>query len=121
MIEAIAWEPHKHPTMHFPAPRPFQAATRERAREAVRNGYRHIMICSPTGSGKTILALYLIFEALERGKRAVFVADRITLINQTAETAWKLGFRDFGVIQAKHIMTRAEAPFQIASAQTLAR
>jgi superfamily II DNA or RNA helicase len=120
MTDAL-WEPHKHPAMKFPAPRPFQAATRARAREAVRNGYRKIMVCSPTGSGKTIFAMYLIFEALERGKCVVFVCDRITLINQTAETAWKLGFRDFGVIQAQHPLTRPEAPFQIASAQTLAR
>jgi DNA repair protein RadD len=109
------------PRRDFPPPRPFQAATREKLRERIWQGDRRIMVCSPTGSGKTVLAMYLIDEALKKKKTAIFVADRITLIDQTAETAYSLGLTQHGIILADHWRFNAGLPFQIASAQTLAR
>lgn len=105
----------------LPPPRPFQLATHAAAREAIAAGTRRILIYSPTGSGKTILALYLINEALRKQRRAIFVADRITLIDQTSATAYQHGLVPHGIIQANHPMADPSLPFQIASAQTLGR
>lgn len=102
-------------------PRPFQVSTRERLRDGRAAGHRCQMVCSPTGSGKTILAMYLIDECLKRGRRAIFVADRITLIEQTSATASRLGLVEHGVIQGHHHKEDFSLPFQIGSAQTLAR
>lgn len=79
------------------------------------------MHISPTGSGKTILALYLIAEALKKLRRAIFVADRITLIDQTSATAYQHGLMPHGIIQADHPMADPRLPFQSANAQTLGR
>jgi superfamily II DNA or RNA helicase len=74
-----------------------------------------------TVTHNTYLGLWLISQAMKRGKRAVFVCDRTTLINQTSATADGYGLTDHGVIQADHYRTKPWLPFQIASVQTLAR
>ncbi|KAF3997519.1 DEAD/DEAH box helicase [Glaciimonas immobilis] len=105
----------------FPEPRPFQATAREKLRAGFVAGHRCQMVMSPTGSGKTILAMFLIHESLLRGKRVIFVADRKTLINQTSEVADSLGLISHGVLMSNHWRCNPSLPFQIASAQTLAR
>ena len=105
----------------FPTPRPFQDTAHEALRQGVRDGHRCQMLMAPTGAGKTILALRIAHEALLRGKRAVFVCDRTTLIEQTSATADRLGLGAHGIIKADHWRTDYSQPFQIASAQTLAR
>lgn len=105
----------------FPTPRPFQTAAREKLRAGFAAGHRCQMLMSPTGSGKTILAMFLIQESLMRNKRVIFVADRRTLINQTSEVADSLGLISHSVLMAGHWRFNPALPFQIASAQTLAR
>lgn len=105
----------------FPTPRPFQSSAREKLRAGFVDGHRSQMVMSPTGSGKTILAMFLIHESLQRGKRAIFVADRRTLINQTSEVADSLGLISHSVMMAGHWRFNPVLPFQIASAQTLAK
>jgi superfamily II DNA or RNA helicase len=105
----------------FPEPRPFQQSAREKLRTGFVAGHRCQMVMSPTGSGKTILAMFLIQEALLKNKRVIFVADRRTLINQTSEVADSLGLISHGVMMADHWRYNVHLPFQIASAQTLAR
>lgn len=107
--------------MSFPAPREFQQRAHEALREGVRAGHRCQVLMAPTGGGKTYLGLRIAHEALERGKRVVFVCDRTTLINQTSETCDRYGLTEHGIIQADHWRTRPQHALQIASAQTLAR
>lgn len=104
----------------FPEPRPFQIAARESLRAGFVEGHRRQMVSSPTGSGKTILAMFLIREALLRGKRVIFVADRRTLINQTSEVADAVGLIEHSVMMSGHWRFNPALPFQIASAQTVA-
>jgi len=105
----------------FPEPRPFQSAAHDSLRQGIRDGHRCQLLMSPTGSGKTYLGLRIAHEALAKGKRAIFVCDRTTLIDQTSATADRYGLSAHGVIQANHWRTDYAKPFQIASAQTLAR
>jgi DNA repair protein RadD len=105
----------------FPDPRPFQVSAHEKLRDGRRAGHKNQMLMAPTGAGKTYLGLRVIHEALLRGKRALFVCDRTTLINQTSERADEYGLSAHGILQAKHWRTNLDMPFQIASAQTLAR
>jgi superfamily II DNA or RNA helicase len=79
------------------------------------------MIMAPTGAGKTYLGLRICNEAMQRGKRAVFLCDRTTLINQTSAAADGYGLKDHGVIQANHWRRQPEQLLQIASAQTIAK
>jgi len=72
---------------------------------------------APTGAGKLFCGLMLVRGALDKGKRALFVCDRITLIDQASAVADSYGL-NHGVIQADHPRKNDE-PFQICSAQTL--
>lgn len=107
--------------MSFPAPREFQSRAHEALRDGVRAGHRCQVLMAATGAGKTYLGLRLAHEAVERGRRAVFVCDRTTLIDQTSRTADRYGLTDHGVVQADHWRAKPHAPLQIASVQTLAR
>src|SRR5690349_13466578 len=104
----------------FPEPREFQKRTRERLIEGFREGHRCQIVMAPTGAGKSYVGLYLIGEALKKGKRCLFVCDRKTLIEQTSRVADSYGLSDHGVIQAQHWRNN-DALFQICSAQTLAK
>ena len=106
--------------MSFPEPRAFQVRTLEKLREGFRANHRAQLIMAPTGSGKTYMGLHLISEALKKGKKALFICDRKTLIEQTSQTADRYGLIEHGVIQADH-WRRNTANFQICSAQTLAK
>ena len=107
--------------MEFPPPRAFQIVAHELLRDGARIGHRCQMLMSPTGSGKTYISLKLAYEALNKGKRVTFVCDRTTLITQTSETADRYGLSAHGIIQAQNPRFDLSFPFQIASAQTLAR
>jgi len=105
----------------FPELRPFQSSSIESLRDGVRKNHRVQMVCAPTGSGKTVLAMKVIHETLLKGNRCMFVCDRKNLINQTSEVADSLGLSAHGIIQSHHWRTNIRMPFQIASIQTLMR
>ena len=108
-------------TRGFPAPREFQIKAHDQLRAGFSAGHRCQLLNSATGSGKTYMGLRIANEAILKGKRALFVCDRTTLINQTSETADRYGMTDHGIIQAKHWRCNSSAPFQIASVQTLGK
>lgn len=116
----IDFEPN-YESAKFPTPRPFQDSAHEKLREGARNGHRCQMLMSPTGSGKTLLGMRAIHESLLRGKKAIFLCDRTTLINQTSEVADSYGLTAHSIIQSGHWRYDLQEKFQIASVQTLAR
>lgn len=105
-------------TYAFPPPRECQVRAIEALREGLRAGHRNQLLVLPTGGGKTIASLMLIAESLKKGKRATFVCDRITLINQASENADKYGL-NHGIVQANHWRRDNSQQFQIASVQTI--
>jgi DNA repair protein RadD len=105
----------------FPALWPHQSTTHDKLREGGKAGHRVQMVMSPTGSGKTVMGLNIIYQTLIKGNRCLFICDRKSLINQTSEVADKLGLSAHGIIQAGNPRTNLKMPFQIASVQTLQR
>ena len=105
----------------FPPPRDFQTLAHEQLQAGARAGHRRQLLMAPTGAGKTYLGMRIAHEALIKGKTALFVCDRTTLINQTSAVADSYGLSCHGIIQAQHWRTDRSAPFQICSLQTLAR
>jgi DNA repair protein RadD len=100
--------------------RDYQQAAFDKAREAVRQGHKRILICAPTGGGKTVLASALMEMVQSKGNRASFVVDRLSLIQQTSDTFDRYGL-DHGVIQGGHLRWAPELPIQLCSVQTLGR
>lgn len=58
--------------------RPYQAAAFDKAREAIRQGAKRILVVAPTGSGKTVLGSALMEMVREKHNRASFVVDRLS-------------------------------------------
>lgn len=55
-------------------------------RRAIAQGSRHILLVSPTGSGKTVTFAYLVSRMAERGVAANIMAHRQELLQQIGDT-----------------------------------
>lgn len=105
----------------FPEPRKFQLSAHAALRQGFRDGHKNQIIMAPTGAGKTYLGLRICNEAMQKGKRAVFLCDRTTLIDQTSEVADRYGLTAHGIIQAQHWRRKPDELLQIASVQTIGK
>jgi superfamily II DNA or RNA helicase len=76
---------------------PHQVAALRALDGAVAEGRKSGLIVLPTGTGKTYVSLTFLRE---QGKRALFVAHRQELIDQTVKAARRLGFKRVGVVKA---------------------
>lgn len=103
----------------FPPPRAFQQTAHDALRQGARDGHRCQLIMAPTGAGKTYLGHRIANEGLQKGKRVMFVCDRITLIDQTSKKAHDYGL-PHGIVRGG-VERHPDEPYQIASIQTLAR
>jgi superfamily II DNA or RNA helicase len=90
-------------------------------RSSLASGNKRVVVKAPTGFGKTVVAAEIIHLALAKGRRVMFVADAISLIDQTAKSFIDQGIPHVGIIQAQHELTDPSAPVQVCSVQTLLR
>ena len=97
---------------------PFQAESVDQLRAGIRAGRRKQILMSPTGSGKTEIASFLVKEAARKMSRVVFLVDRINLCDQTSERFDKYGIAH-GVMQSGHWRDRSYERVQVCSAQTV--
>ena len=100
--------------------RDYQAEAIEALRDGVRNGLRRQVLVAGTGAGKTVCATHLQREADRKGSDALFLVDRVSLVDQTSTTLDRYGI-DHGVVQATHPRWSPESNVQVCSIQTLAR
>lgn len=66
--------------------RPYQQTIIESLRQSMRNGNKKIILCAPTGSGKTIMFTYMVKRHLSKGGRALIFTHRKELLNQSSKT-----------------------------------
>ena len=107
--------------LSLPPLRAWQERTVPLIREAVKEGHRRIVVQSPTGAGKTLLAAHLFANSIGKSKRPMLTVPDITLVEQTLHSFERVGITDIGIIQAQHERTDFAAQVQIASVQTLIR
>jgi superfamily II DNA or RNA helicase len=98
----------------------YQVPAFDSMRAAIAAGAKSILVNAPTGSGKTVIASALMEMVVAKGRRANFVVDRLSLIDQTSATFDKYGL-PHGVIQADHPRYRPSLPIQVCSVQTLTK
>lgn len=99
----------------------YQQESVQRVRDNFRKPNVHAQILSiPTGGGKTHVGAHLLKQCFEKGKRGMFIVDRISLLGQTSRTLDRYGVTH-GVIAAGHPRYRPGELIQVASIHTLAR
>lgn len=84
----------------------------------IQAGHQRHLIVAATGSGKTIMAASIIYDAFLDGQQVLFVVHRDVLIQQTLEKFVLFGI-NCGVIAGGRKEERQHR-IQIASVQTLA-
>jgi len=78
--------------------REYQTEALESLRGELRDGKKRLILYSPTGSGKTECAIALIKGAESKGKRTLFVCNRVQLVTQSSRRLHKAGLVH-GVVQ----------------------
>ena len=99
--------------------RPYQAAAIQALRLSLAGGVLRQMLYSPTGSGKTEIGMSIIKGAIAKGKRVVFLCNRINLVGQASKRFYRAGI-DHGVIQGDNTRN-IDQPVIVASIHTVAR
>lgn len=100
--------------------RPHQVLAIEMLRNSIREGKHRPILAAPCSFGKTVVAAKILQEVYKKGKRGIFICDRIKLVQQCLEEFDEVGI-PCGVMQGSHWRTDCTKPIQIASIQTLAR
>ena len=97
----------------------FQDVAINKVRQRIAEGHRRVVLCSPTGSGKTIMSTYIVSAAAEMGSKCLFVADRRALVTQTSQMFAEYGIAH-GVLMGGSTFGRY-ADIRVCSVQKLAR
>ena len=100
--------------------RQYQVDSINDLRKAILRGHKRIVLQLATGGGKTTIASEMMRKANEKGKKCLFLADRIELVEQTSK---RLDYEDIdhGIIMANHARYKPHSINQVCSPQTLAR
>ena len=100
--------------------RPYQADAIEALRTEIRQGRKRLILCAGTGAGKTLTSAHLLKEAARKGAYALFIVDRVALVDQTSAVFDEYGIQH-GIVQGINGRWAPRENVQVCSAQTLAR
>lgn len=98
--------------------RPYQVVAVNNVRRAMYEAKLRVLLYSPTGSGKTEVAMEIVRGALNKGKRVAFIANRVALISQASQRFGTAGI-EHGVLQGANTIN-LHSTVLIASIQTVA-
>lgn len=99
--------------------RPYQSEAIDRAMTRVAEGHRPI-ICAATGSGKTVIAGHIARDAMQAGKRVLWMTGREEILRQTYKTFVELcGVDKVGVLMRDEGPWWMYPPVTVASWDTL--
>lgn len=99
--------------------RPYQSAAVQNLRIALAGGVKREMLVAPTGSGKTEMGMAMVRGARLKGKRVIFLCNRVHLVEQTSRRFVRAGIMH-GVIQGENT-SRVYERVLVGSIQTVAR
>jgi superfamily II DNA or RNA helicase len=83
----------------------------------IRNGARRVLVTAVMGLGKTLVAAWMMRDAVSRERRCVFLVTLNVLIHQTVDTLSSLGV-NCTILQGDRPVDR-DAPVIVASLQTI--
>jgi len=98
--------------------REYQEKTLDALRKGFADGHTAQILYSPTGGGKTEMAIALLEATMKKGNRSAMILDRIILTDQTSQRLEKYKI-EHGVLMAGHWRYRPHEYIQVCSAQTI--
>ena len=63
--------------------RPYQNEAIEKLRTSIAKGNKRIILCAPTGAGKTVIFSEMCYQAGEKNKKVMILTDRFELLTQS--------------------------------------
>lgn len=100
--------------------RPYQQKAINELRAAILAGKRRLILCAPTGAGKTVMFSAMAKSAHDRGKSVLIVSDRIELMKQSGGALNRMGLNPVE-IKAGHTPRTMTGQMYTAMVETLAR
>jgi superfamily II DNA or RNA helicase len=100
--------------------RPYQTKAIDLMRTSIAAGKKRVILCAPTGSGKTVMFTYMVARALEKGKQAIIFTDRVELLKQSNGALDLFGIKPT-LIEASKTRLDVSGNCFIAMAQTFSR
>lgn len=97
--------------------REYQQESKNEARRLYREGHRRVILCKPTGSGKTVTFASIASDAVKKGARVAILVDRKELLDQANEKLKAYGLRP-QIIRGKNRINYQSKCF-VATVQTL--
>jgi len=76
-------------------PYPYQSKAIADIQQDFRTGLKHLLVCSPTGSGKTVIFSLISKMVSERGKKVLILTDRAELLNQAGGSIKNVGLKAY--------------------------
>lgn len=100
--------------------RPYQKKSVESLRNGIISGQKKQILCAPTGAGKTVMFSYMVYNAIEKGKRVLIITDRIELLTQAGGTLSNFGLKPVEINSTRKLGS-LNAMLYVAMSQTLTR
>ena len=74
--------------------RKYQEKSISELRKNILNGFKKLILCAPTGAGKTIMFTYMVSRANEKSKKCLIVTDRTELLTQAGGSLENFGMHE---------------------------
>lgn len=100
--------------------RKYQEKSISELRKNILNGLNKLILCAPTGAGKTIMFTYMVSRAVEKSKKCLIVTDRTELLTQAGGSLENFGLKPIEIKPNKKINS-LNGILYVGMAQTLKR
>lgn len=97
--------------------RPYQHELKDAIRDHFRKGRKKVILCSPTGSGKTVTFASIAQDAVQLGSKVLIVVDRKELLEQAVDKLKEYGLNSVIITGGKRPRYNGKA--FVATVQTL--
>lgn len=100
--------------------RPYQQESISLLRDAFKNKHRRIVLCLPTGAGKTVVFSEMVRLAAEKGTQVFVLTDRVALFEQTFGALKRVEIHPQLIAAGKKIFSK-DAPVSVGMVETVNR
>lgn len=100
--------------------RKYQEKSISALRSNILNNIKKMILCAPTGAGKTIMFCFMVSRALEKQKRCLIVTDRTELLAQAGGSLSNFGIKPIEIKPNKKLKS-LNGMVYVGMAQTIKR